>query len=622
MVTLGEFLDAAAVEVDVAEVAVVAGPPDRIGVLRELRRLVAVMARYLDDAMTGHAGPGQPLRSWELLAAQQRESLRQAERYLGMSGAAVPRSGVALPGDERVRGLARAVDVLSAGRELMRTHYEVAPHGGYVPRSRWARVLVSEPVVLAVAVEVSRWSDIAASWAQWVAAAHRQDVMARESLGSAQVWLSAAAKATGTTGSRTEAIAGRDLLRAVPLRATPERIPPCVDEVGEDLCTGIIASAERLRAEAFALPGAAPEPRLLSGPASRQTAQACAIAADLVGRAMQALAEQASALPAPGDPVTAGELSDAAAAFGGAREAWKTLTGLWQVITTDTQEAVSLVTIDVSDLVLRMGRLVFGDPRWTPAWRDPRPPDAARLAPDGARLRMVLTATHHAIDAVELVARADADGVRAAGQASRLYMPASILGYVDIGKRPYRTAPADRVFLLRAAYQSAADSSGQAARAMDKLAVQSDAVSRGLALLRTASTAGHADPALRVHPDVLAVALRACGRPAGGLRPLAEADEGAVLSAYLSNGLTIRECSLVFSTTQDKVSAILQANGIRPGADRGRDIGVTAVEASTGASAAARGRGRVARPRAEARRIIEPPGNRVPQAGRGQAPSP
>ena len=82
MVTLGEFLDAAARHVAAAEEAVVAGPPDRIGVLRELSRLVVTLGRYLDDAVSASSTPGRPPQPWERLAIQQRESLRQAERYL------------------------------------------------------------------------------------------------------------------------------------------------------------------------------------------------------------------------------------------------------------------------------------------------------------------------------------------------------------------------------------------------------------------------------------------------------------------------------------------------------------------------------------------------------------
>jgi hypothetical protein len=618
MVTLGEFLDAAARDVDAAEVAVVAGPVDRVGVLPELRRLVMVLGRYLDDVLPGTAGPGQSLRSWERLVAQQREGLRQADRYLAMwCGVVAPGPGVARRGDERVRGLARAVDALSAGRELMGTHYEAAPDGGRAGRSRWARLMLSEPVVVALAVEVSGWCDVAASWTRWVAAT-QPDVRAREALGDAGLWLSVAAKATGEAGGRAEAVAGRDLLCAVPLCAVPGRVRPHPGEDSAGLCRGIIAGADRLRMEAFARAGPEPGPRLPSGPAWQRTAQACAITADLACRAMEMLAERAA--QAPGASVPMGELRDAAAALAGACEAWKALTRLWKVITTDTQDAASPVTIDVSDLALRLGRLVWGEPRWTPAWREAGPPDAGRLAADEASLRMVLAAAHHAIDAVGFVARADADGVRAAERASRLYMPARVLGEVSASGRPYRIAPADRVFLLQAAYQSVVDSCDRAARVMDGIAGRSGLESRVLALARAACPTGDAERVLRVQPDVLAAALQGFGRPAGSQRPHVDGDAPAIVSAYLNDGLTILECTYVFGRDPSRISAILQANGVTLKADRGRDARPVAPESAGSASAGAR---RAAeQPRLARRRgVIQPPGNRGPRVP-GRTPSP
>jgi hypothetical protein len=618
MVTLGAFFDAAALEADAAEVAVVAGRPDLAGVLPELRRLVVVLGRYLDDAMPGSVAPGQSLRSWERLVAQQREGLRQADRYLGMCCAVVaPGPGAARHGDERVQGLARAVDALSTGRELTGTHYEAAPHGGYAGRSQWARLLISEPVVVALAVEVSRWSEVAASWARWAAAA-QPDVRAREALGNAQVWLSVAAKATGAAGGRPEAVAGRDLLRAVPLCTVPGRVPPHAGETSAALCEGIIAGADRLRAGAFVPAGQVSQSRLLSGPAWRRTAHACAITADLACRAMGMLAKGTAR--APGESLAAGELREAADALGGASDAWLALARLWQVITTDTQDAVSPVTIDASDLVLRMGRLVSGDPRWTPARRDAGPPDAARLAPDAASLRMVLAAVHHAIDAIGSVARADADGVQVAARAGRLYMPARILGDVEVGRLPYRTAPADRVFLLQAAYQSVVDSCDRAARVMDGICGESGGASRVLALARAACPVVSADRALRVQPDVLATALEGFGRPFRSYRPHVEVDDRAVLGAYLNDGLTILECTYLFGRDPHVISAILQANGVRLRADRGRGARPDALGSAASPSAGVERRPADQPGLARRRGGIQPPGHRDPRVP-GRTPS-
>jgi hypothetical protein len=119
------------------------------------------------------------------------------------------------------------------------------------------RVLVSEPVVLALAVEIGRWSGVASSWAQWTAGIQWHDMAAWEGLESARLCMSAAARATGTAGTRLEATVGRELLRAAPLYAVPERVPPHAAEDREGLCWGIVASADRIRQEAFAPAGGA-----------------------------------------------------------------------------------------------------------------------------------------------------------------------------------------------------------------------------------------------------------------------------------------------------------------------------------------------------------------------------
>lgn len=616
MAVFGEFLDAAVRGAEAAEEAVVPGPPDRVGVLRELRRLVVVLGRYLDDALTGSQASGGSLRSWERLAAQQREGLRQAERNLGSVTSSGQRSGTVLPGDGRVRGLARAADALGAGRELLGTHAEITARGGYVHRSRWGGALATESVLLAVAVEVGNWSGIASSWAQWAAGMHQHDPLAREFLGSAQLWLSVAAKAAGAAGTRTETAVGLELLRAVPLRAMPERIPPQGGEEDAKLCHGIMVSAERLRQHAFT-PAGREQSRPLSGPAWRRTAQACAITADLACQAMLALAGRTA--PVPGLPGTAQEWRDAASALAGARDAWLALTRLWRAVTTDTQDVGSPATADAFDLMLRMGRLVCGDARWTPSRRGPDEPGAALLALDEASLPTALAAVHHAIDALELVAHADADGVRAAGQARRLYMPASILGGIDIGRHPYRAAPPDRVFALQAAYQAAADATSQAARAMDTLAAHPGTATRVLGLLRSAAPASITGPNLRMPPDVLTAALQAFNRPAWTPRPHADIDDQAIVKAYVEDGLTMLQCSYLFSTPQPKVAAILKANGVTPGRDRGRHANDSDREVAP----------QLPRRRAAGQlgpvgpqRVIQPPVAGTSHVGPGSAPAP
>jgi hypothetical protein len=200
-------------------------------------------------------------------------------------------------------------------------------------------------------------------------------------------------------------------------------------------------------------------------------------------------------------------------------------------------------------------------------------------------------------------------------------MPASVLGdafNIHIGKRSYLSAPADRVFVLRAAYQAAADATGHAARAMDKLA-ESGTASHHLALLRTAAPLGITGPSLRVQPDVLAASLRTFDRPVASCRPDVDVDDQTIVKAYVEDGLTMIQCSYLFVTPYSRVSEILKANGVTPGKDRGRET--NAVSDREAAPRLPRRRAvREPGPGGE-RRAIQPPGNRVSRADPGRAPS-
>lgn len=95
-----------------------------------------------------------------------------------------------------------------------------------------------------------------------------------------------------------------------------------------------------------------------------------------------------------------------------------------------------------ADLVVRLGRLAFGDPGWTPSSsRKPRPRAPGTLAADS--LLAVLGAVHEAADAITRVACADLAAIDAVGHAGRLYMEAKTFGEVRTEYR-YIPAPADR----------------------------------------------------------------------------------------------------------------------------------------------------------------------------------
>jgi hypothetical protein len=174
----------------------------------------------------------------------------------------------------------------------------------------------------------------------------------------------------------------------------------------------------------------------------------------------------------------------------GMRAAWQRVDLMWNTIITEQRLLPTLAMSEAGDLLLRMGRLVWDNPQWTPAraHRGPRRSPAA-LAPGETAFTAVLSAAHQAADALARVAVTDITTVQAAARAGRLYMPTRSLpeGY-DV-PRPFAPALVDTVLDLQDAYHSAAEASTQAARELDEIAIAVAAPSKALALARAAAVA-------------------------------------------------------------------------------------------------------------------------------------
>ena len=162
----GDFLAAASEHIDAA-VCFYGDLPGGAAreVIGELDRLVAAMARYvgaftpvpadpagahLDVRARAEADAGQALR-------EAAASLRaDAERLGGTSGD---------PVFPAARHLAAAADALTAGHDLLQTHFSPARDGSRNGRSRWARVITSEPVTAALLSELAVRARQLAPWA-------------------------------------------------------------------------------------------------------------------------------------------------------------------------------------------------------------------------------------------------------------------------------------------------------------------------------------------------------------------------------------------------------------------------------------------------------------------------
>jgi len=253
------------------------------------------------------------------------------------------------------------------------------------------------------------------------------------------------------------------------------------------LCYGISISASRLRA---ATRGSQERAQWSPGTTSggwQWMAQAAAVTSHLSELALRSLSIRAGQLS--GLPVTGEQLEDAANRMVDMRTAWQQVDRAWDLLVTESRLLQTPAMTEASDLVLRLGRLVWDNPHWTPARPDRAPQRTpAVLAPGATAVNSVVAAVHQAIDALARVAMSDLEAVEAADQAGRLYVPTRSLSADYNVPRPFAPAPAARFRVLRDAYGAAVEASTEAAHVLDELTVAARGPSMALALARAATS--------------------------------------------------------------------------------------------------------------------------------------
>ena len=281
-------------------------------------------------------------------------------------------------------------------------------------------------------------------------------VSVRTEFATASQWLQAAGAAVHPA-LYVDAVrpADAELLCAIPAAMVPQRQrPSSAGESVAELCYGITISASRLRgAMRDSKDRARWSPNVTSG-GWQWMAQAAAVTSHLSEQALQALATRAGQLPGP--PVSETQLRDAADFMVAMRAAWHQVDRMWDVMITESRMLPTQAMTDASDLVLRMGRLVWDDPHWTPAHSRRAPlRNPAALAPGTSAVTTVVAAVHQSVDALARLAKADMDAVEAADQAGRLYVPTRSLPEDYDVPRPFATAPVSRCRVLHEAYRVA-----------------------------------------------------------------------------------------------------------------------------------------------------------------------
>ena len=203
------------------------------------------------------------------------------------------------------------------------------------------------------------------------------------------------------------------------------------------------------------------------------------------------------------DPVIEAHLDNTARTLDPAITAWRAIAGHWDLLSTGPNHGrgVSRVATELSDLVLRAGRLAYATPHWTPATGSNAPRDPATLAPTTADLRAVITALHHATGTLARIAATDHQAVRRAATDRRLYLPTRLLPASRLLPatrnipRPYAPALASHLSALLDGYALAVTTCTTATAAFDALAMAAGTPSRALAAARALPAASPAHPA-------------------------------------------------------------------------------------------------------------------------------
>jgi len=465
------------------------------GVVGQLDRLVATLARYLADLPDEPGLARRPERNAGTRNVAARLALGRAAQSLHHAAVGMADAGVGRV-HPVVGHLSAAADYLAAGRDLLQTHFFVDPAGSRTDASYWAPVITSGPVTAALLAELADYARNLAPWIASQSGARRigwgKLTSAQLALRSAEPWLQVAGTAIQAAQRAHYPLPARTLLAAIPANAPPPRQPPIPGEPVRELCERTPVTAERLRYAAFTLTNRARWPTTTSA-SWRRDALASAITSHSSELILRTLAERAGQLGLEAD--LQAQLHTAACGMAQAWKAWRAVTDWWDVITTGHPRGArpTPIAIEIGDLALPTGRLGYRNPHWAPAYgnasliRDP-----AGLAEAPGDVITVLAAVHHAADAISRIATADHAAVLdAAG--SQLYVPTRLLPENYDIPHPYAPAPRGYADALLAAYDTAIDATTHITTALDDLATAVDAPSSVLAAGRQASAAARHD---------------------------------------------------------------------------------------------------------------------------------
>ncbi|MEV5830460.1 hypothetical protein AB0L25_33330 [Spirillospora sp. NPDC052242] len=334
----------------------------------ELSRLTTVLARYHDRLTTGFGVPHPDEHGVRGAARRSALLLREAQSALGAPAA------TEMPITE-LAGRLRSVSVaLGCGLDLLASHFPTAPDQ---PSSDTAAVINATDTARLLMYDLAEYT---------ATCAHLSQQAASPSAKAAGPLLRAAVI------SRVFGGHSRELASVIPFRTTPERTPPRSGEGFAELLNGIHASVQRLK-----------NPQAPICVATwRYLATAAAVTSDITHKLTLSLARRLEELQEDNPRAM---FIETAMAANRTRWKWRLVVKHWNRLPGYFGPPESPISTDASDLIVRLGRLIYSDPDWRPSPRSTyliRPLD--ELARTPAQAAEVAVASLQALDACNSIA--------------------------------------------------------------------------------------------------------------------------------------------------------------------------------------------------------------------------
>lgn len=289
---------------------------------------------------------------------------------------------------------------------------------------------------------------------------------------------------------RAPSEATRLALGAIPPSLPPAYQPVAATETVPELSHGLVTTSARLQHAALAFARVARWSPQATSASWYRDALAAAITAHSGEVIVGNLAQRATDLGL--DPLIQARLDSSARALGPVCAAWRALSDEWVVLSTGANHGrgVSRIANEIGDMVLRVGRLAYSNPGWTPASSPVHAREPGDLAPTLDDVRLALAAIHHVVDTLTYIAATDHRCVSEAAADGRVYIPTRLLPANNDIPHPYVSAPRSRITALLDKYHLAVRSSAAATVTFDSLSLAVQTPSQVLAVTRSAIRGG------------------------------------------------------------------------------------------------------------------------------------